>query len=165
MRLSESVIVPKVAVAEAILNIFEPYTSQKRSVTFVGHDLGQDTRYMYKVGVDIEKLASSIDQVDTQRLHKAWKDLDQPRSLGRVLDDLGLEHQFLHNAGNDAMYTLRAMLAIAVVAGKGKDKEEGEKEGKDSEEREEEGKDSEERENEGKDKAEQEKEGNDVEKS
>lgn len=33
-----------------------------------------------------------------------------------VLGDLGIGHRHLHNAGNDAVYTLRAALASAVEA-------------------------------------------------
>lgn len=38
------------------------------------------------------------------------------RSLGAVLNDLEISHTYLHNAGNDAVYTMQAMLALAIEA-------------------------------------------------
>ncbi len=37
-----------------------------------------------------------------------------PRSLGSILAELGIIGWNLHNAGNDAVYTLQAMIAIAI---------------------------------------------------
>jgi hypothetical protein len=37
-----------------------------------------------------------------------------PRNLGSILAELGIIGWNLHNAGNDATYTLQAMIAIAV---------------------------------------------------
>ena len=34
--------------------------------------------------------------------------------MGNVLAYLGISYRYLHNAGNDAVYTLQAMVALAV---------------------------------------------------
>lgn len=62
------------------------------------------------------EIANVVGQVDTQIIHKAWRDSLDQRSLSKVLDDLNFSYRYMHNAGNDAMYTLRAMLGIAVAA-------------------------------------------------
>ena len=49
-------------------------------------------------------------------MYRSLKREQNPRSLGSVLADLDIMGWNLHNAGNDAAYTLQAMLAIAVKA-------------------------------------------------
>lgn len=104
-------IVPKSGIANDVIRILHPFTSTGRHVALVGHDLSQDTRYLAKIGV---KLEGPVDELDTQKVHKAWKRADMQRSLKKVLEDLEINYRYLHNAGNDAMYTLRALLAMAV---------------------------------------------------
>lgn len=55
-----------------------------------------------------------------------------PRNLGSILAELGITGWNLHNAGNDAVYTLQAMVAIAIkhIEEKNKDKDVKEQEKK-----------------------------------
>jgi hypothetical protein len=49
-------------------------------------------------------------------MYRAFRREPNNSGLGKVLSDLDIAGWDLHNAGNDAVYTLQAMLAIAVKA-------------------------------------------------
>ena len=70
--------------------------------------------------MDTKKIAFRADSKD---LHQRLRDAENGRSLAHVLRDLGIEHKHLHNAGNDAVYSLRAALASAIEAMKGQVKD------------------------------------------
>ncbi|KAI9166682.1 ATP-dependent DNA helicase II subunit [Paramyrothecium foliicola] len=104
----------KAEVAEAILAILSQHIDTKRPLVIVGHDVKQDVQYLSEMGIEITKLAGLRAVIDSQALHQAWRATDSQRSLLAVLGDLGMSSQHLHNAGNDAVYTLRATIGIAV---------------------------------------------------
>ncbi|KAK2743665.1 hypothetical protein FQN57_004774 [Myotisia sp. PD_48] len=111
-------------------NEINTYKKLKRNVVLVGHDLSGDIRYLARLGCETfkgyeESLASQnsnialphfIDAIDTNRLFRVLKRDFQPSSLSKVLLDVGIPGWNLHNAGNDARYTLEAMIAIALKA-------------------------------------------------
>lgn len=78
----------------------------KRLGSIVGHNVDGDIRWIQGMGV---KLANTT-VVDTQKLF----DISRSRngSLRGVLRTLGIPHANLHNAANDAYYTLLASLAL-----------------------------------------------------
>ncbi|TPX19730.1 hypothetical protein DIZ76_017522 [Coccidioides immitis] len=106
----------------------------RRNVIFVGHDIASDIGYMRKLGCTIFKPSSSanaegstpvdrspandkplfLDSLDTGLLFRILKRDMQPRALGKVLQDLDITAWNLHNAGNDAHYTMQALIGIAV---------------------------------------------------
>lgn len=49
-------------------------------------------------------------------MYRAFRDEENPRNLGSILADLDISASYLHNAGNDAVYTLQAMIGIAITA-------------------------------------------------
>ena len=112
-----------------IEDIFYAYSDQERGgsgrilgkrhrdVVVVGHGVESDMKYLRGMGVDIWQAFNFHRTVDTKDMHQAWRGMGQGRSLASVLGDLEIEYENLHNAGNDAAYTLRAMVAIAVAAG------------------------------------------------
>lgn len=69
-------------------------------------------------GMDVHpwSVPGMIRCLDTKDMHQAWREETQGRSLVFVLQDLDIPSKNLHNAGNDAAYTLRAMLGLAVRA-------------------------------------------------
>jgi len=72
---------------------------------------------MDMMGTDHAKtLASIIEALDTALLYRVLKDETQNRGLGSILEALDLPSYSLHNGGNDARYTLEALLAMAVQA-------------------------------------------------
>jgi len=81
----------------------------KAKIVLVGHALGGDTKYLRRVGFSPSNV---IAHMDTQKLARASKK-DSP-GLRRLLIALGIEAQNLHNAGNDAAYTMQALVGLAV---------------------------------------------------
>jgi hypothetical protein len=96
------------------MNIFNPYILNERDIIVVGHDARQDITYFNEIGIDLRALAGLKEPVDTQQIHQSWCGAPNGRGLVAVLNDLGIPNKNLHNAGNDAHYTLCAMLGIAV---------------------------------------------------
>ncbi|KAL9712881.1 hypothetical protein Ac2012v2_004121 [Leucoagaricus gongylophorus] len=56
---------------------------------------------------------SGLFVVDTSDLYGALSGKEQGRSLEKTCRMLGIDTTFLHNAGNDAYYTLEAMIQMA----------------------------------------------------
>lgn len=82
---------------------------EKAKVVLVGHALGGDTKYLRRVGFSPKNVVA---HVDTQKLARASKK-DSP-GLKRLLIALDIDAQNLHNAGNDAAYTMQALIGLAV---------------------------------------------------
>ncbi|KAL9100111.1 MAG: hypothetical protein Q9163_004472 [Psora crenata] len=89
---------------------------EKRNIVLLGHDTRSDVDYMRKIGYDVSNLSHVIEAIDTVNLFRAYKHEQNPRSLGSVLDNLGLAGWHLHNAGNDAAYTTQALIGIVLAA-------------------------------------------------
>ncbi|KAH6682101.1 hypothetical protein B0J14DRAFT_230794 [Halenospora varia] len=85
-----------------------------RNVVLVGHDLKADVEYLRKIGYDVYNLGNLLEEVDTAKMWQ-WVTKDhQPMNLVRILTEFDLPRWNPHNAGNDAVYTLQAMISIAV---------------------------------------------------
>ncbi|KAJ4268712.1 hypothetical protein NW762_002780 [Fusarium torreyae] len=110
----ESTFPPKDNIGEAIMAILDPYLLDERNIVIVGHDVKQDINYFGTLGIDLRVLAELAEPIDTQEIHQAWCDSTQGRGLSVVLNDLGISSKNLHNAGNDAHYTLCAMLGVVL---------------------------------------------------
>jgi hypothetical protein len=91
-----------------------PEKPEKRNVVLVGHDINQDVNYLRQLGVTLADFSCIIDTIDTASLFRAHTEDSNGRSLGTVLASFDLCGWNLHNAGNDAVYTLWAMLATCV---------------------------------------------------
>lgn len=79
------------------------------SIILVGHGLQNDTEYMQRLNFTPSRVAG---QVDTQKLARISK--SQPPGLTKLLSALSIDAKNLHNAGNDAAYTLQALVGLAV---------------------------------------------------
>ncbi|CAK4031612.1 hypothetical protein DOTSEDRAFT_58207 [Lecanosticta acicola] len=100
---------------------------EKRNIVIVGHDLGQDITYCHNIGFSVLNRGNILDTVDTVNMHRAYSKDPNARSLGQVLSEFDLSGWHLHNAGNDAVYTLQAMLAIAVKSASQRGSQESER--------------------------------------
>ncbi|KIX06245.1 uncharacterized protein Z518_04220 [Rhinocladiella mackenziei CBS 650.93] len=112
---------------------------RERNIILVGHDIRGDLDYLKVLGSQIftpsratypiaamemmgpgeghaKTLASIVEALDTAPLYRVLKKETQNRNLGSILVDLGLRCYFLHNSGNDARYTLEALIAMTVKA-------------------------------------------------
>ncbi|KAK7531595.1 uncharacterized protein J3D65DRAFT_680536 [Phyllosticta citribraziliensis] len=87
---------------------------EKRNIIFVAHDPDGDIRFLQKLGYNPLNLSNLIDKLDTKQLHQHWKRDTQGTSLARILCDCDIIGWRLHNGGNDAVYTMQALLAICV---------------------------------------------------
>lgn len=85
-----------------------------RNVVLVFHDASQDLAYLDKLGCSMDFFENILETVDTRNMHQFIARGQNPTKLETVLDSLGIPWQHLHNAGNDALYTMRAMVALAL---------------------------------------------------
>jgi hypothetical protein len=81
-------------------------TNEKRNLVFLGHDTLSDVRYLQHLGYDPLKVENIIEAMDTAKMYQAWRRDTQPTSLGRIMNDFDVVAWKLHNAGNDAVYTV-----------------------------------------------------------
>ena len=86
----------------------------KRKIILVGHGVGADITYLKSIGYDVHNLSNLHEVVDTALMWQALKRELSPRNLGSILVDLDIHGWNLHNAGNDAVYTLQAMVRISI---------------------------------------------------
>lgn len=124
---------PTTSVREGHLPEFIPdYKRRQRNLVFLGHDTSVDMKYLRSLGCTIFGSACKpqrqfvldgkrpglhpcfLEALDTSILFRVLKREIQPTSLGNVLLDLGLTGWHLHNAGNDARYTMEAMIRITL---------------------------------------------------
>lgn len=104
----------KEKLAEAVSAILNPFVEVGRDIVIVGHDVKQDVQCLASIGVDLPNTPNICRTVDTQAIHMAWKDTPSGRGLSGVMGDLGLVGTNYHNAGNDAVYTIQALIGVAV---------------------------------------------------
>jgi DNA polymerase III alpha subunit (gram-positive type) len=96
------------------LNAVVDENEPKRKLIIVGHGLGSDITFLRNLGYDVYNLSNLQEFVDTSNMWQALKRDANPRNLGSVLAELDIVGWNLHNAGNDAVYTLQAMIGISV---------------------------------------------------
>jgi hypothetical protein len=82
-----------------------------RNVILVGHDIRNDVYILLRLGFDLR----GLECLDTFRIAGEVLPYFSLR-LGELLTELGCPHNWLHNGGNDAHFTLRALLLLAVKA-------------------------------------------------
>ncbi|RAL01736.1 QDE-2-interacting protein [Aspergillus ibericus CBS 121593] len=82
--------------------------AMSRRLVLVGHSLSQDVKYLKQIGVDVEGFR---DRVDTAEVFRMLRGETSVRSLGGVLAELDMMGWYLHNAGNDARYTMEVLVA------------------------------------------------------
>jgi hypothetical protein len=88
--------------------------SQKRNIVLLGHDIGQDIEYCNKVGFSVLGRGNLIATMDTKAMYQAYTRDTNPRGLSGVISDFDMLPWHMHNAGNDAVFTMYAMLATCV---------------------------------------------------
>lgn len=92
-----------------------PEGESPRNIVFVGHDTSNDLAFLKTLGFEMRELAQIICTADTQRvlgvkhqmrlqMFAAALDFTSPSDLAGL--------KFLHNAGNDAAWTLKFLIAM-----------------------------------------------------
>jgi len=79
------------------------------AIILVGHALNNDKAYMKLLNFSPKHVSGQIDTQKLARISKA-----QPPGLTKLLSALSIDAKNLHNAGNDAAYTLQALIGVAV---------------------------------------------------
>ncbi|AEO69387.1 uncharacterized protein THITE_2119734 [Thermothielavioides terrestris NRRL 8126] len=88
--------------------------TKPRPVVLVFHEASSDIKYLKLVGYHVGDAKNVLEVVDTCKMHQYLIQSNNQSSLGAVLTYLDIPHRHLHNAGNDAVYTLQAMIGLAV---------------------------------------------------
>ncbi|KAI5203991.1 hypothetical protein E4T39_03906 [Aureobasidium subglaciale] len=88
-----------------------PSDTGTRRLILVGHGLSHDTAYLNKLKFAPHARGNIIQDVDTQKFVGSKK---QTVGLNKLMLGLGVEAENLHNAGNDAAYTLQALILMTV---------------------------------------------------
>lgn len=91
---------------KGLLNEILTHYLNNRNGVLVGHNIGGDIKWLASHGV---KLVQNIDTVDTEKMHRMSR--LSGSSLRGVLRTVGIPHLNLHNAANDAYYTLLAAMS------------------------------------------------------
>ncbi|KAK4123872.1 hypothetical protein N657DRAFT_690525 [Parathielavia appendiculata] len=86
-----------------------------RPVVLVFHESSSDIKYLRVLSYHVEAARNVVELVDTREMHQYMVRSNDAASLATVLSSVGIEsYRHLHNAGNDAVYTLQAMVGVAV---------------------------------------------------
>ena len=101
----------------------EELKEEKRNIIFLGHNPASDVGYLKQLGYDPDTLLNLREYMDTAGLYRAHKKEAQPRGVGGILSEFDLTGWNLHNAGNDAVYTLWIFLATIVAEAEARGKE------------------------------------------
>jgi hypothetical protein len=88
-----------------------PSDNGTRQLILVGHGLSNDKVYLNKINFDPHSTANILCDMDTTALVGSKKNTV---GLSKMMTGLGVEPENLHNAGNDAAYTLQALVLIVV---------------------------------------------------
>ena len=80
----------------------------------MGHHVSHDIEYLRgTLDIDLDLLDSIVTTIDTQQVaRQVFNFSNKYISLRRTLTSLGIKARQQHNSGNDAVYTLRAMLHL-----------------------------------------------------
>lgn len=85
-----------------------------RPIILLGHDTAADVNFMSQLGYDVHNLRNLQEIADTASMWRYLKREPNPRNLGMILYELEIAGWNLHNAGNDAVFTLQAMIAMSI---------------------------------------------------
>ncbi|KAG5417934.1 hypothetical protein I9W82_004262 [Candida metapsilosis] len=100
-----SYIVKENDAVEILKSVLDKYITHQNGV-LVGHSISAEIKYFKSLGIE---LPSTVNTLDTLKLHRIGR--SNGGSLGGCLKLLGLPCSYLHNAGNDAYYTLLVALS------------------------------------------------------
>ncbi|KAI1808604.1 hypothetical protein F4811DRAFT_177726 [Daldinia bambusicola] len=88
-------------------------SDDQRPIIMVGHGVEQDLKCITRLGYNIRKVPQVIQTMDTLPMFYQFKGSVTEGSLGAMCEYFNLSYYNLHNAGNDATYTLQAMISMA----------------------------------------------------
>ncbi|KAF2972099.1 hypothetical protein GQX73_g1479 [Xylaria multiplex] len=111
----ESQVIPIKDINQAVGRVIGDENSEdERPIIIVGHDIKQDLKYLTMIGYNSWGVPQIVDEVDTKDMFRRMERGLNGRGLAQICAELGILGRNYHNAGNDAVYTLRAMITMAV---------------------------------------------------
>ncbi|KAL3464387.1 hypothetical protein BJX64DRAFT_286517 [Aspergillus heterothallicus] len=96
---------------------FDGPDKKLRPLVLVGHSLASDLQYLELANVPIissDRVDKFADRIDTATSFMMIQGKTEAQSLGAVIAELGMTGWNLHNAGNDARYTMQILVAMLV---------------------------------------------------
>ncbi|KAI6866013.1 hypothetical protein D0864_11495 [Hortaea werneckii] len=87
---------------------------ERRSIILLGHDISQDINYLHSLGFSVLNRGNLLEVLDSATMYQAYRHETNPASLGSICYHFNMSAWHPHNAGNDAVHTIWAFLAIAV---------------------------------------------------
>ncbi|KAH7378042.1 hypothetical protein BKA64DRAFT_248237 [Cadophora sp. MPI-SDFR-AT-0126] len=102
-----------VDVLKRLLYLEDRSSESVRGLILVGHGFGFDVKVLECLGLDLNLAPSVIEIFDTEFLGCEVLGRDFKSSLSNVVRETGISGGLYHNAGNDANFSLRAMLLLA----------------------------------------------------
>lgn len=100
-------------------NFFEHTSNRKkewykpRPIVLIGHALWNEKMFCKNYGFDLSAVSSVVQEIDTSTILE--RDTKTSIGLSKLLKLLDIKPNLLHNAGNDAYYTLMALVQIAAM--------------------------------------------------
>lgn len=101
----------KAKAAEHMTALFQSYNP----VALVGHDVKADITYLKQLGVDLPPMLPIYDTRDLDGAR--CSDPSRQSGLTNLCFDLGLSPSMMHNAGNDAHWTMQAFIVLTEPTG------------------------------------------------
>ena len=83
-------------------------------MVLVFHDQSQDLKYIRMLGYDVASADNILEVVDTREMYQYLSRSNNASKLSNVCGFLDISWKNMHNAGNDAVYTLQAMMGLAI---------------------------------------------------
>ncbi|KAL4926235.1 uncharacterized protein BDV17DRAFT_293660 [Aspergillus undulatus] len=100
-------------------SFFDGPDKKRRPLVLVGHNLESDIQYLRLSGIHIIDDSAGAskfdDHIDTATCFQMIRGETEPRSLGAIVGELGMTGWNLHNAGNDARYTMQVLVAMMIT--------------------------------------------------
>jgi DNA polymerase III alpha subunit (gram-positive type) len=82
----------------------------------VGHSIQSDHKYLAKFGINLNGSSKSTRPVfDTQRLYRHVFHEKNPPKLEKLVRLLNITPKCMHNAGNDAFFTMKAFTGLLTL--------------------------------------------------
>lgn len=94
------------------LDVGETESMEKRNLILLGHDTVMDIKYLQNLGFDPLLVPNLLEAQDSATLYRVWTREEQITKLSRILQRFDIDAFGLHNAGNDAVYTVQSFLAV-----------------------------------------------------
>ncbi|KAL9618561.1 MAG: hypothetical protein Q9160_006745 [Pyrenula sp. 1 TL-2023] len=94
-----------------------PTSNLYRNIVLVGHNFYAELDTMSSLGIRSEAFSHVVGILDTERIGRKFLEMNEYPGLNLLLRRFDCPYRYLHNAGNDATFTLRVLLLMAAKLG------------------------------------------------